>query len=315
MHNGTIRKFVMSFYCVEIRAIRSRSYDFDQWLLLVTRKGVEEIYIRFDKEAYRLPGCVFSCSTLKRVHLYGVVVEPINFPCILPNVASLCFECVEFGPINCLDCAIDVPVLEKLSFIRCLRIFHFDITVLKLCSLTIEFCLSTVMDKFLPVNLDLRSISTLDLGGHLQFPEVFFLLSKHTLNVEYLKLSCFYEFYTKSDRSSSVFVHLLRLCPKLHKLDIKSVWFDSMATKHMDILSELHAVSLTNKMLNVLKFMSFQGLQIEKLFIKELLASFSTLEKVVIVREKHYRKKDSTGIMQELLDLPFASTKMKIIIV
>nr|GMD28234.1 mitochondrial import inner membrane translocase subunit TIM44-2 [Ipomoea batatas] len=78
-----------------------------------------------------------------------------------------------------------------------------------------------------------------------------------------------------------------------------------MATKHMDILSELHVVSLTNKMLNVLKFMSFQGLQIEKLFIKELLASFSTLEKVVIVREKHYRKKDSTGIMQELLDLPY----------
>nr|GMD87464.1 F-box/FBD/LRR-repeat protein At1g13570-like [Ipomoea batatas] len=88
-----------------------------------------------------------------------------------------------------------------------------------------------------------------------------------------------------------------------------------MATKRMDILSELHAVSLTNKMLNALKLMSFQGLQIEKLFIKELLASLSTLEKVVIVREKHYRKKDSTGVMQELLDLPFASTKMKIIIV
>ncbi|XP_031121357.1 F-box/LRR-repeat protein At3g59200-like [Ipomoea triloba] len=36
---------------------------------------------------------------------------------------------------------------------------------------------------------------------------------------------------------------------------------------------------------------------------------------VVIVREKHYRKKDTAGIMQELLDLPFASTKTKIIIV
>nr|GME07578.1 F-box/FBD/LRR-repeat protein At1g13570-like [Ipomoea batatas] len=68
-----------------------------------------------------------------------------------------------------------------------------------------------------------------------------------------------------------------------------------MATKRMDILSELHAVSLTNKMLNALKFMSFQGLQIEKLFIKELLASLSTLEKVVIVhlqREKRQREDD-----------------------
>nr|GMD39445.1 F-box/FBD/LRR-repeat protein At1g13570-like [Ipomoea batatas] len=258
MHNGTIRKFVLSFYSVGIRAIRSRFYDFDQWLHLVTRKGVEEIYIRFDKEAYKLPGCVFSCSTLKRLHLYGVVVEPMNFPCIFPNIASLCFEMVDFGPINSLDCAIDVPVL-KLSFIHCCNIFHFDISAPKICSLTIEFCSSIVRGKFLPVNLDLRSISTLDLGGLLQF--------------------------------------------------------DSMATKRMDILSELHAVSLTNKMLNALKLMSFQGLQIEKLFIKELLASLSTLEKVVIVREKHYRKKDSTGVMQELLDLPFASTKMKIIIV
>nr|GMD28589.1 F-box/FBD/LRR-repeat protein At1g13570-like isoform X1 [Ipomoea batatas] len=152
----------------------SRSYDFDQWLILVTHKGVEEIYIRFEEKAFRLPSCIFSCLTLKRLHLYGVVIEPMNFPCILPNVASLCFECVDFGPINCLDCAIDVPVLEKLSFIHCRNIFHFDITAPKLCSLTIEFCSTTVRGKFLLVNLDLRSISTLDLGGHLQLEVVTF---------------------------------------------------------------------------------------------------------------------------------------------
>nr|GLL33737.1 mitochondrial import inner membrane translocase subunit TIM44-2-like isoform X3 [Ipomoea trifida]GMD69352.1 mitochondrial import inner membrane translocase subunit TIM44-2-like [Ipomoea batatas] len=73
-----------------------------------------------------------------------------------------------------------------------------------------------------------------------------------------------------------------------------------MATKRMDILSELHAVSLTNKMLNALKLMSFQGLQIEKLFIKELLASLSTLEKVSAAKEEvketfGYGKQDSEG--------------------
>ncbi|XP_019150042.1 PREDICTED: F-box/FBD/LRR-repeat protein At1g13570-like [Ipomoea nil] len=315
LHNGTIRKFVLSFYNVGIRAIRSRSYDFDQWLLFVTKKGVEEIYIRFDKEAYKLPGCVFSCSTLKRLHLYGVVVEPMKFPCILPNVASLCFECVDFGPINCLDCAIDVPVLEKLSFIQCHDIFHFDITAPKLCSLTIEHCSSTVRGKFLPVSLDLRSISTLDLGGRLQglFKEITSM--GFQLNVEYLKLSCHHGFYTKSDGSSSVFVHLLRLCPKLGKLDINSFWFESSLTNCMDTLLELHAAAQTNKMLRTLKFISFEGSRSETLFIKDLLASFSTLEKVVIIREKRYCKKDSTGVMLELLDLPFASTKTKIIMV
>ncbi|XP_031121011.1 F-box/FBD/LRR-repeat protein At1g13570-like [Ipomoea triloba] len=309
LHKGTIRKFVLCFYNVGILAIRSRSYDFDEWLLLVTQKGVEEIYIRFEEKAYRLPGCIFSCSTLKRLHLYGVIVDPINLPCILPNVASLCFEWVDFGPINCLDCAIDVLALEDLSFISCKNTFYFDITAPKLRSLTIKSGSSNELGKFLPVNLDLRSIYTLDLGGCVQGFVKEFTKMGFRLNVKYLKLSCYEEFYTQSDRSFSVLVHLLRLCPKLCKL------LRSVATECVDALLELHDVAQTNTMLHALKFISFIGSHSEMLFIKKLLASFSTLERVVIVREKYYCKKDSTEIMQELWNLHVASTKTKIIIV
>lgn len=315
LHNGTIRKFVLNFYNGGILAIRSRSYDFDQWLLLVTQKGVEEIYIRFGEKAYRFPGCIFSCLTLKRLHLYHVIVDPINFPCILPNVASLCFEWVDFvGPINCLDCAIDVPALENLSFINCKNTFYFDIIAPKLRSLTIESCSSNGLGKFLPVYLDLRSISTLELCGFVKEFVQEFTRVGFQLNVEYLKLSCREEFYTQSDRSSSLLAHLLRLCPKLRKLDIALFSLSSVATVSMDALLELHVAAQTNKMLHALKFSSFKGSHLEMLFTRELLASFLTLEKVVIVRD-YYCEKDSTGIMQELLDLPVASTKTKIIIV
>nr|GMD39168.1 F-box/FBD/LRR-repeat protein At1g13570-like [Ipomoea batatas] len=197
----------------------------------------------------------------------------MNFPCRLPNVASLCFQWVDFGPINC---AIDVPVLENLSFLSC---------------------------KFLPVNLYLRSISTLDLVGSVKEFVKEFTRIGFQLNVEYLKLSCYEELYIQSDKSFSVLAHLLLLCPKLRKLDIDLFWLRSVATECMDTLSELHVAAQTNKMLHALKLISFRGSHSIKLFLKKLLASFSTLEMVVIVRDKNYCKKYTTGIMQELLDL------------
>nr|GMD23807.1 F-box/FBD/LRR-repeat protein At1g13570-like isoform X1 [Ipomoea batatas] len=157
------------------------------------------------------------------------------------------------------DCVIDVPALENLSFIRCKNTLYFDITAPKLRSLTIKSGSSNELGKFLPVSLDLRSISTLVLGGCVQV--------------------------------------------------------NSVAIECMDAMLEFHAVAQTNKMLLALKFVSFKGSQSEMLFIKELLASFSTFKEVVIVRDKYHCKKDYTGIMQELLDLPVASTKTKIIIV
>nr|GMD22257.1 F-box/FBD/LRR-repeat protein At1g13570-like isoform X1 [Ipomoea batatas] len=145
------------------------------------------------------------------MHVHGVIVDPINFPCILPSVVSLCFVWVDFGPINCLDCVIDVPALENLSFIRCKNTLYFDINAPKLRSLTIKSGSSNELGKFLPVSLDLRSISTLVLGGCVQGFVKEFTRMGFQLNVEYLKLSRFEEFYTESDRSSSVLAHLLRL--------------------------------------------------------------------------------------------------------
>ncbi|XP_031121839.1 uncharacterized protein LOC116024939 isoform X1 [Ipomoea triloba] len=203
-----------------------------------------------------------------------------------------------------------------MSFLSCQNIFYFNITARKLCGLTIKCCSSNVPDKFLRVNLGLKSIVTFELEGSLQvFSWIFFigllfiynfflgtdvsffiLILKEfdkeftklgfQLNVEYLKLSCF---SYKSDVISSALVPLLRLCPKLCKLEInlsqlEVVTFDCVDA-WLKLLERLHSATQTNKMLQALKVTSFTGSKIELLFIAKLLASFSTLKKVVIVHK------------------------------
>lgn len=171
-HNGPIREFVLEFLDDdETRpAVEdcSPSYDIDNLLRSVTQKGVEEMRLTF---CYMLPPCIFSCHTLKRLHLYQVYVDLSHMvyvgisqvnSCIFPNVTSLCFEYVEFDPTSVVEFSVDVPKLETLSFIRCSFINDFNITAPKLSNLIIDSCAES-LDGFLPDNLDLRSICTLGL--------------------------------------------------------------------------------------------------------------------------------------------------------
>ncbi|XP_019149866.1 PREDICTED: F-box/FBD/LRR-repeat protein At1g13570-like [Ipomoea nil] len=314
-HNGTIRKLILNFSNVGKLTYRYRSFDFDQWLLLVTKKGVEEMYIGVNEKAYKLPSCIFSCLTLKRLHMYGVIIGPVDLPRILPNVDSLCFEHVDFGPKNLLRRAVDVPVLENLSFLSCQNIFYFNLTAPKLCGLTIKCCSSNVPDKFLPVNLDLKSFLTLELEGSLQeFGKEFTKLG-FQLNVEYLKLSCFSH---KSDVRTSAFVNLLQLCPKLCKLEINLSQLEVVTMGCVDawleVLEKLHSAAQINKMLQTLKVTSFSGSKTQILFIRKLLASFSTLKKVIIVH-MHYGLKEENRITKELLHFHGTSIKAEIIFV
>ncbi|XP_019161842.1 PREDICTED: F-box/FBD/LRR-repeat protein At1g13570-like [Ipomoea nil] len=315
-HNGIIQKFVLDFVDIGILTIKSRSYDFDQWLLLVTQKGVEEMNIRIRRNIYKLPNYIFSCSTLKRLHLSYVVVQPMKSPCILPNVALLSFDHVNFDPIMASHCAIDVPVLESLLFYCCENIFNFNMTAPKLCDLTITSFYSHCLDKFLPVNLDLRSVSTLNLqySNIQKFVEEINRMG-FQLNVENLKLS----FDCRSDTIIPALVHLLQTCPRLCKLDMDVFALEEMATKYngafLELLSKLQGVAQTNKMLRALKFTSFRGLQSEIIFIKEILACFSALEKVFIIFPALYQTKEfKFGIKQQLLNFPRASTKAEIVI-
>ncbi|XP_031121407.1 uncharacterized protein LOC116024612 [Ipomoea triloba] len=283
-HNGLIREFVFDFHYLNRfhskKTFRSRSFEFDQWLLFVTCKGVQEIHLSLmPKDEYSLPNCIFSCPTLRRLYLCGVSIGPINDPYILPNVTSLCFKKVNFSPI---DHPVDVPMLENLSFENCYTLPNFNITAQKLHSLRIGSCFC----YDLPINLDLRSIRTLDLDCCSlkvfvnAFTEKGLQQQPIALDVEYLMLSTKDHDHDKEDVYSA-FIHLLQICPKLCKLDI-----DLKFTHTMPKLSdEFHTVAQRHTMLHTLKLNSYNGSYAYDMFIKGLLTCFPALEKVFIDEE------------------------------
>ncbi|XP_019161840.1 PREDICTED: uncharacterized protein LOC109158376 isoform X2 [Ipomoea nil] len=177
-------------------------------------------------------------------------------------------------------------------------------------------CYSDCLDKFLPVNLDLRSISTLNLqySNIEKFVEEISRMG-FQLNVERLKLSFTYQ----TDTITPALVHLLQSCPKLCRLDLNVSALEEMEIRYnrafSKLLSKLQGVAQTNKMLRTLKLDSFSGWQSEILFIKEVLAYFSALEKLFIIFASYNQTEEfKFGVMQQLLHFPRASTKAEIVV-
>lgn len=153
-HSGPIRKFVFEFLLHNRPS--SQSFDLDEWLLRVTENGVEEIGIYLLDDDCRLPICIFSCPTLRRLHLWGGYIDAINSHYILPNITSLCFVNVIIESEGFL---LDAPMLNNLSLTICYSVSGLKITAPRLSSLAVMdsrlYC-----SKF-PINLDSESIRTL----------------------------------------------------------------------------------------------------------------------------------------------------------
>ncbi|CAH9096380.1 unnamed protein product [Cuscuta epithymum] len=318
-HKGTIRKCVIHLSLSGDLIVRSRSFDFDQWLHLVTFKGVEEFHLRFGR-AYKLPNCIFLCSTLKSLHLHGFSIEPLNLPRTFPpNLTSLYLAYVDFGSTNLSNYVVDVPMLENLSFWSCANIPDFKITARKLCSLAINGWYYSQLNKSPRLNLDFKSICTLDLdSSSLQYiveesATREQLLQPHALNVELLKVS---RFCFQRDVVTFAFVSLLCICPKLYKLEI-SFTYEEDTTKAIDatsnLLKKLCSVVRTYDGLLVLKLCSFRGFRSQMLFIKEMLANLPSLETVLFINDCIYDSNKKHEIMEEVLCFPRASIKAKIV--
>ncbi|RAL37559.1 hypothetical protein DM860_000253 [Cuscuta australis] len=321
-HKGSIRKFVCLRSWPVTLDVRCESPATDKLLMSVTGQGVEEINLCFVNGKYKLPDCIFSCSTLRILHLERFYIEPQSSACILPNATSLSFKCCDFGTRGLSSYAVDVLKLENLSFMYCTNLFHFNIGARNLYSLTINHCFSSKTGNFLPVNLNLSSISVLDidsfsLQGFLgQYTSKGHSLQPFALNVERLKLS---EFCFRDDARISAFVCLLCKCPKLSHLEIgfEDVVFMLAGdiNKRVDsgLLKKLLSVVRTHKLLSSLKLSSFTGLRPQMHFIEEMLASLPSLEEVVIICLPHRfdwnKKRD---IFEEISHFPCASHKPKI---
>ncbi|CAH9119698.1 unnamed protein product [Cuscuta europaea] len=167
-HRGPIHNFLLHFLGVHSKVPIAVLFSFlDQWFLILTQKGVEEMEFQiYSAHMFKLPNCTYTCSTLKILRLSGVIVKPINTRFIFPNVTSLVFECVYFYDENLSDCGVNVPMLENLSFEKCTNMSCFNITAPRLQSLSVTDGRNNKLGSFLPVNLDFKSISTLSLNDN-----------------------------------------------------------------------------------------------------------------------------------------------------
>ncbi|RAL38305.1 hypothetical protein DM860_002283 [Cuscuta australis] len=143
----------------------------DRWLHSISRQGVQQMYLHFGHHEYILPDCIFSCSTLSRLHLLWLCVTPNGSftPSSLPNVTSFHFEHVDFGSRKYSFHPVDVPRLENLSFIACEYIFNCDITLKNLRSLKIKGCFTSLSSQqlcdFSAFIFDVTSVCYLELDN------------------------------------------------------------------------------------------------------------------------------------------------------
>ncbi|CAH9096430.1 unnamed protein product [Cuscuta epithymum] len=310
-HNGHIRKFEFSFIHHARSSLTSRAFDIDQWLLLITRRGVQELEIRFLGEKKMNTCCLnaYSLATLKRLWLQGVSVEPLNMPCILPNATSLSFINVKFEPNDALYYMVNVPMLDSLLLIGCDNMFSFNITAPKLCTLGIQSCWYDQCSNFLPVHLDLGSLSTLNLDALSlkkfveDFPSSQLQLQPHELNVENL---CLTNPYHEDD--ASAFIRLLKLCPKSREIHMDMAFVealgDCLGTKSENS-KELYRVAETHSLLHTLCIDFFDACENYPALIKGLVSSFPTLVKFVI-NDLH------SEFNQKILEFP-TTVEMKVV--
>ncbi|CAH9113386.1 unnamed protein product [Cuscuta europaea] len=308
-HKGPIRKFVFHFcmfYLVREDTNKSRWVEFDEWLLFLIRNGVVEMDLSFLPCAYILPDFIFSCSTLKKLRLFGVFVEPIKAPCIFPNVTSLRLQHVLFDSRNLLDSPTALPMLKSLE---CENISGFNITAPKLRSLK-NF--GANFHGVLPFTLDLKPICYLHLY-HCSAKDIIKELTRlgkqgTTLNVGQLKLRLCAE-----EDEISAFINLLRMCPKLYKLDIQLLNNVVPTSTHASLEHSEFIVAGTFQKVNTLNLScAFRGSLPEMLLFKWLLACFPMLERASISQRITSFSNTESKNKQELLHFLRASSKADI---
>ncbi|CAH9113388.1 unnamed protein product [Cuscuta europaea] len=326
-HNGPIRKFVFDCnlirlplpYCrwellrhwgndnddcnfIRPRKDKSRWLDFDEWLHCLTQSGVEEMHLSFGQHtAYILPDCIYSCPSLKTLHLSGVCFEQVSTACIFLNVTTLLLENIQFDHRKCS--AAELPMLRNLT---CESISGFNFTAPKLRSLRFRACEYYIVGRnsclILPVTLDLRTIHSV----HLETIDLERFVSEltwagqeqTTLNVEHLQLRLYDKY---SDNISTCF-HLLRMCPLLIKLDIHLTFGAGVASAEELLELPEHTLAQTFDTIRDLSIVCwFQGSDPEMLFFKWLLCRFPALEKVLFYPNYMYSGHNPCEDMETLL--------------
>ncbi|XP_019171957.1 PREDICTED: F-box/FBD/LRR-repeat protein At1g13570-like isoform X2 [Ipomoea nil] len=312
---GLVKKFTLH---ISLGDPQPQQTNFDSWCLFLSRNGVEELNISLHSivKEYKLPFCLLSCMTIKKLIVEGPFIDlPVNACGIFSNVTSLAFLNVVFKRnVNGIASSISIPKLEKLALELCIGINKFEISPPKqLEILSVIHCIGDVVEsRWLAPHL--KAIKTLWLcGSSLRYMDV--SMFPTATNLQVIKL---YGLRFGCGKQLTVAMQLLQKCPNLCELGImvmdEQSWGDDkeVASRLLEdpdgcfVIQEL-------KMLNTIKIESFHESALIMLFMKMLLSKSPALERVVILKPWDMNDSEVSEILRKLECFPRASPKAQIV--
>ncbi|RAL39136.1 hypothetical protein DM860_011622 [Cuscuta australis] len=353
-HLGPVRKFYIEASLSDIHFM-----NLDQWVLFVSRNGVEELTLRPSSIGYKLPSHIFECHYLTRLSIHRSSWAPPPGFGGFNHLTSLTLSSLSLS-LNKESDVLNTPNLIYLEFTN----FFFCVNDLKvhaplLQTLIIDSRHKVELSSFLVFH-DLKNVKVVSkqerdvtLSGNYSLQDIIPDLISSWPGVVQLQLNGYLRqnmdvlnkslrwssFAPDDDHSKPIYITYLLTSLSLLNVNLNIKWqisqamwllanstslkFATIATKasvpnHSAV--EDNAINLelpvaVNTMgmssLEVLEITEISGSRAEMFFLKEVLASASSLREVSI----GIAKCDATvelRISKELLQFPRASTKAEV---
>ncbi|KAI7742641.1 hypothetical protein M8C21_025529 [Ambrosia artemisiifolia] len=337
-HQGPIEKFVIHIP----KEIALDSFqEVDQWMLLLSRKSVNELVIIKFNWVYQIPSSVFSCVELRLLVLYNCIFKtPLEFQGF-PNLQEIILKKVTFED-SLRQIMINLPQLKTLGLEECVNVNNFNIKAENVQRLRVVscpdaillrllhserlkeviICLSKPMKDFLQVgrfNLvrmlsKLPNLVTFTIDGYFlkatrKFPDSLPQAIKRLQRLRFQSLS-----FGDLDLLQSALC-MLRNSTNLKVLRVTHMPMGSEAD--LDIASNhLESPECPDQKLSNLKkveITSLEGSRPELLFIKLLLDHSPHLEKMIIRPSATVDAEKRCNIAKDVMLFPRASTKAKMV--
>ncbi|CAI9262097.1 unnamed protein product [Lactuca saligna] len=336
LHKGPISKFV-----IYIPPMFFDSFEeIDEWMMFLSRNNVTKLALYNSNRRYELPSHVFSCLGLRMLILENCFFNPpLQFEGF-HNLEDVFLQHIDFGK-NLSGNQMNLPQLKNLNFLECTNVHNFNIKATKMKNLVLVACPDANLLQLLEnpslivFGVSFRSIedfvrvekiNSISFLSSLTRIEDFFIegnflkfLSAEEvpkwlpLSMNSLKHLVLQDFQVGDLDQLNVALCLLRNSPNLDTLRVHFEEPRHFVGLALDHLEAPNCLDYTLKQLRTVEITCLEGLEVELLFIKLLLAHSPNLEKISITPIGALNIRKRFGIAKDVMRFPRASPKAEMI--
>ncbi|KAL7616946.1 hypothetical protein Lser_V15G03065 [Lactuca serriola] len=331
LHKGPISKFV-----IHIPPMLLDSFEeIDEWMMLLSRNNVTKLVLYNSNRRYELPSHVFSCLGLTELILENCFFSPpLQFEGF-HNLEELFLLHIDFGK------SLSGNQMNLLHFLECTNVHNFNIKATKMKSLILVTCPDAnllqllenpsivvfgvsfrTFEDFDRVEM-INSISFLSSltriedflieGNFLKFLSAEVIPKWFPLSMNSLKRLVLQDFEVGDLDQLYVALCLLRNSPNLDTLRVHFEEPRDFVFLALDHLEYPNCLDYTLKQLRTVEITCLEGLKVEVLFIKLLLAHSPNLEKISIKPIRGLNIRRRFAIAKKVMRFPRASPKAEMI--